>query len=55
MRDESDEFTHGPFKVIPLKGVQDATEAVECLDKSRLSHLCKFPKVLYGKVFIEKT
>lgn len=54
MRDDSDEFKHGPFRIIPLKGVTDTTEAVATLDKaSNLIHR-KFPQVLYGKVYIRK-
>lgn len=54
MRDESDEFKHGPFRIIPLKGVTDTAEAVATLDKA--SHLIhrRFPQVLYGKVYIRK-
>jgi hypothetical protein len=54
MRDESDEFKHGPFKIIPLKGVHDTTEAVATLDKASDLIRRKFPQVLYGKVFIRK-
>lgn len=54
MRDDSDAYTHGKFKIIPLKGVTDTREAVECLDKaSELVHR-KFPEVLYGKVYVRK-
>lgn len=54
MRDESDEFAHGPFKIIPLKGVHDTSEAVATLDKASDLIRRKFPQVLYGKVFIRK-
>lgn len=54
MRDEADEFKHGPFRIIPLEGVTDTAEAVATLDKaSELVHR-RFPEVLYGKVFIRK-
>lgn len=54
MRDESDAFEHGPFKVIPLKGVHDTKEAIETLDKASALIEHKFPNVLYGKVYIRK-
>jgi hypothetical protein len=54
MRDESDEFKHGPFRIIPLKGVSDTAEAVATLDKASDLIRRKFPQVLYGKVYIRK-
>jgi hypothetical protein len=54
MRDDSDAFTHGPFKIIPLKGVVSTTEAVETLDKATALIERKFRQVLYGKVYVRK-
>jgi hypothetical protein len=54
LRDDSDSFTHGPFKIIPLKGVVSTTEAVEALDKAMALIERKFREVLYGKVYVRK-
>lgn len=54
MRDDSDAYTHGRFKIIPLKGVTDTREAVETLDKASALVQRKFPQVLYGKVYVRK-
>ena len=54
MRDESDAFKHGHFDIIPLKGVTSTDEAVRTLDEAAGHVQHKFPKVLYGKVYIRK-
>jgi len=53
MRDESDEFTHGPFKVIPLKGYRMPRKPSSASTKPPLSSL-QVPEGALRKVFIRK-
>lgn len=54
-RDEDDEFAHGPFKVLLSDDARDGLdEALKTLDLAAAKIKPKFPKVLYGKVFITR-
>jgi hypothetical protein len=54
-RDEGDEFTHGPFKVILAADAQDGLEeALKTLDAASAKIKTKFSQVLYGKVFVTR-
>jgi len=57
MQKPSAEFKHGAFEVIPMKGVSRANVAgaLDALDAAAKAIRPKFPKVLYGKVFISKS
>jgi hypothetical protein len=48
------EFPHGDFTVIPMKGVsrKDIDSCLAALDKAASFIRSKFPKVLYGKVYL---
>jgi hypothetical protein len=58
-RDESDEFAHDPFKIVLTTsavseegGRSALAEAMETLDLAAAKIRPKFPKVLYGKVYV---
>lgn len=54
-RDEADEFTHGPFKVVLMHGAGDGLEeALKTLDAAcdRIKRKSALAPVLYGKVHI---
>jgi len=54
-RDEDDEFKHGPFKVFLADDARDGLEeALKALDAASDKIRPKFPKVLYGKVFVTR-
>lgn len=55
MRGQEDEFAHGPFKII-LTGKAEGhlDDALKVLDEAAEKLRSKFPKVLYGKVFVRK-
>jgi hypothetical protein len=55
-RDEDDEFTHGPFKIILTEDARDGLEeSMKTLDlASAKIRSSKFDKVLYGKVFVTR-
>lgn len=55
MRGTEDEFAHGPFKII-LTGKAEGhlDEALKVLDDAADKIRPKFPKVLYGKVFVRQ-
>lgn len=49
-----DGFPHGDFTVVPMKGVssKDIRESLAALDKAAGYIRRKFPKILYGKVYL---
>lgn len=53
MRGQEDEFAHGPFKII-LTGKAEGhlNDALKVLDEAAEKIRARFPKVLYGKVFV---
>lgn len=54
-RDDSDEFAHGPFKVILAPDAHDGMEeALKTLDMAAAKIKSKFAKVLYGKVYVTR-
>jgi len=54
---EEDEFSHGDFTIIPMPGVPriKLQGCLEALDKASEIIRHKFPKLLYGKVYIAKS
>jgi len=52
--DTEREIKHGPFTVIPVPGVTQAQQnaALDALDAAADKIRAKFPKVLYGKIFL---
>lgn len=57
VRDPGEGFQHGPFKIVTMAGVRrkDVDEVLEALDKATKVVQAKFPKLLYGDVYIAKT
>lgn len=54
-RDEEDEFSHGPFKILLANDARDGLEeAIKTLDLAAHKVKPKFPKVLYGKVYVTR-
>jgi hypothetical protein len=53
MREQEDEFTHGPFKILLMANASDGLdEALKTLDAAADKVRSKFPGVLYGKVYV---
>lgn len=54
--DQESEITRGPFTIVPIPGLtkKQVDEALEALDAAAAKLHAKFPKVLYGKVFLSK-
>jgi hypothetical protein len=54
-RGQDDEFKHGPFTIILTKGAEGGLdEAIAALDAAASKIRPKFPKVLYGKVYVRR-
>ena len=54
-RGQDDEFKHGSFTIILTKGAEGGLdEAIAALDKAAAKIRPKFPKVLYGKVYVRR-
>lgn len=54
-RDGADSFKHGPFQVILSDGDRGGLEeALKTLDRASAKVKAKFPKVLYGKVYVTR-
>lgn len=54
--DVESEIKHGQFTIIPIPGItkKQVTDALAALDEATGKIQQKFPKVLYGKVFLSK-
>jgi hypothetical protein len=54
--DVESEITHGPFTIVPISGLtrKQVEEALAALDVAAGKVQLKFPKVLYGKVFLSQ-
>jgi hypothetical protein len=49
------EFSHGDFTIVPMPGVPKIKECLEALDKASELIRRKFPQLLYGKIYINRT
>ena len=57
IRDPGEGISHGPFKIVTMAGVRqaDMADVLKALDQATKVLQAKFPKLLYGDVYVAKT